>query len=68
MRTDDVAGPFVLLQNAQLIAQNTPDVVLVPMPACDDVRHFGSLSVRSVDASGSIAQPSPVMGSALGVS
>lgn len=52
-RINGAASPFVLLLNAQLIAQNTSKAVLVP--ACDEVRHYGSLSVRSVGAGGSKA-------------
>jgi hypothetical protein len=48
-RINGTASPFVLLPNAQ----NTPEAILVPTSTCDEVRHYGSLSVRSVDAGGS---------------
>lgn len=50
-RINGTANPFVLLPNAQ----NTSEAVLVPTFACDEVQHYGSLLVRSVDASGSKA-------------
>jgi hypothetical protein len=67
-RIDEAANHFVFLLNAQLVAQNTLEVVLIPMSALDEVCHYGSLSVRSVDAGGSIAQLSPIVCSSLGVS